>query len=179
MLKITIPSQEVWDDETNRMYYTKEVTLRLEHSLISISEWESKWCKPFFEESKTDEELLDYIRCMTIDKNIDPTVYNFLTRENIEAINAYIAAPMTATVIKETPGSRRKQERITSEVIYYWMISFQIPVEFEKWHINRLIMLIRVCSEYNKPNKKMSRREIFEQNKALNAARRARLGTKG
>lgn len=178
MLKITIPSQEVWDEEKNQMYYTKETTLRLEHSLISISEWESKWCVPFFEESKTEEQVLDYVRCMTIDKNVDPNVYRFLTVDNIEAINSYISAPMTATTIRETAGSRRR-ERITSEVIYYWMIAFNIPVEFEKWHINRLIMLIRVCSEYNKPNKRMSRREVYEQNKALNAARRARLGTKG
>lgn len=178
MLKLTIPETECWDEENSRFIIFKPCTLRLEHSLISISEWEAKWCVPFFNHEKTSEQLLDYIRCMTLDKNVDQQVFNRLTPDNIKQINDYISAPMTATTIKDDK-SKRGREIITSEIIYYWMITFNIPVEFQKWHINRLIMLIRVCSEKNKPNKKKSRSEIIAENRALNAARKARLGTKG
>lgn len=182
MLEIVVPgSQEMWDERRQEFVYGdgKAVTLRLEHSLISISKWEAKWQIPFIESDKTDEQILDYIKCMTLNPPADPEVYNRLTLDNVKKINEYIAAPMTATTVKDPKGARRSGEKVTSEVIYYWMITFGIPVEFEKWHINRLIMLIRVCSAKNEPAKKMSKSEIMAQNRALNAARRAKYHTKG
>ena len=159
--------------------HTKAVTLKLEHSLISISKWESKWCVPFFETEKTSEQVLDYIKCMTLNTDVDPLVYNNLTRRDIDTINNYIAAPMTAS--KVTPDKRshkQSNEYVTSELIYYWMIAYNIPVAFEKWHLNRLIMLIQICSEKNKPAEKMSRNEIVRQHRAVNQARRAKAKSK-
>ena len=186
MLEITVParkSTEFWDEEKQEFIYTpptKEVTLCLEHSLISLSKWESKWCKPFLsKQEKTYEETIDYIKCMTLTKGIDDEVYTRLTRENIEAINNYIAAPMTATIFSKEQNRKGNNETVTNELIYYWMIALTIPVEFEKWHLNRLLTLIRVCNIKNQPPKKMSRREIMSRNAALNAARRKKLNTSG
>ena len=180
MLTLEIPEREFFDEETETFGMVKAMTLNLEHSLISISKWEAKWHVSFFESEKTTEQTLDYIRCMVSNREIpeDSDVLNFLTKEDVEKINNYINDPMTATVIKDD-GKRGRAQTVTSELIYCWMVQYNIPAQFEKWHINRLIMLIRVCSEENKPKKKMSRREIMAQNKARNAARKARLGTRG
>ena len=181
MLQITIPSRELWDESTNEFVITKEQILQLEHSLISISKWESKWKKPFLSnKEKTYEETIDYIKCMTLNQNVDPNVYNYLTNDNIRQINAYIDSPMTATYFSEEKGGRGgRGEQITSELIYYWMIALQIPFECQKWHLNRLLTLVRVCNIKNQPPKKRSRREIMSRNAALNAARRKQLNTKG
>ena len=180
MLRIEIPEREYFDERTERFGTIKATTLYLEHSLISISKWEAKWHLPFFDSEKTNEQTLDYIRCMILNREIDEKSYyvNLLTADDIQKINDYINDPMTATVITDD-GKRGRNQKVTSELIYCWMIQFNIPAEFEKWHINRLIMLIRVCGEENKPKKKMSRKEIMAQNKALNAARKARLNTRG
>lgn len=179
MLQITIPAMnDLWDERNQQFLSIKETTIQLEHSLLSISKWESKWNKSFINtKDKTEEELIDYIKCMTITKNVDPNIYVCLTAENIQEIVNYINAPMTATTIRDTGKSNH--EIVTSELIYYWMISLNIPVEFEKWHLNRLITLIRVCSIKNQPAKKMSRGEIMQRNAALNAARKKRWNTKG
>ena len=180
MLKIIIPSTEMWDEVNEKFVYSKEQVLQLEHSLVSLSKWESKWCKPFLsKENKTFEETIDYIRCMTINQNIPDEVYNCLTGENIREINEYISAPMTATRFSNDAAGKRSREQITSELIYYWMIALNIPFECQKWHINRLLTLIRVCNIKNHPSKKMSRREIMSRNTALNAARRKKLRTNG
>ena len=180
MLEITIPGAEQYDESTGEFIYTKEHTLQLEHSLVSISKWESKWCTPFFsKQDKTFEQTLDYIKCMTITQNVKPEVYRSLTRENIEEINAYIAAPMTATTFTEDKFSKPSREIITSEIIYYWMAKLQIPEKSEKWHINRLMTLIRVFNIKDQPPKKMGRREIMSRNAALNAARRQQHNTRG
>lgn len=181
MLTITVPiSPEGWDEAKQEFVEPKYQTLQMEHSLISLSKWESKWQKPFYsKKGMTDEETLDYIKCMTLNKNIDPDVYSHLTRENIKAVMDYISNPMTATTFgKEDKGPNNK-EVITSELIYYWMIASNIPLECEKWHLNRLITLIRVCSIKNNPPKKRSRREIMSRNAALNAARRKQMNTNG
>lgn len=179
MLTITIPAREMFDDKTQRFLTTKKQTLQLEHSLVSLSKWESKWNKPFLsKDEKTTEETLDYVRCMTITQNVDPTVYNSLTNSNIEAIHKYINEPMTATTFNNTQN-KGGREIITSELIYYWMISFNIPMECQKWHLNRLLTLIRVCNVKNAPSKKMSKRDIASQYASLNAARRNKLNTKG
>ena len=181
MLQITIPSRELWDESTNEFVITKEQILQLEHSLISISKWESKWQKAFLtKQEKTHEETIDYIKCMTLNQNVDPNVYNYLTNDNIRQINAYIDSPMTATYFSEEKGGRGgRGEQTTSELIYYWMIALQIPFECQKWHLNRLLTLVRVCNIKNQPPKKRSRREIMSRNAALNAARRKQLNTKG
>ena len=181
MLRITIPGIEQWDDVNEMFISTKEQTLELEHSLISLSKWESKWCKPFLSSTeKTSEETLDYIKCMTLNKNIDPNIYTCLTNSNIEEINKYIYAPMTATTFSnDTKNGKKNREVVTAELIYYWMISLNIPFECQKWHLNKLITLIMVCNIKNAPPKKRSKRDIMSQNAALNAARRKQMNTKG
>lgn len=180
MLQITIPSIELWDDFKQEFVTTKEQTLQLEHSLVSLSKWESKWCKPFLSrENKTNEETIDYVRCMTITQNVNPEVYSYLTDENIIQINNYIDAPMTATVFSKDESAKRNREIVTSELIYFWMISHNIPVKFEKWHLNRLLTLIRVCNIKNTPPKKRSRKETASSYAALNAARKKQLNTRG
>lgn len=180
MLRITVPGVEEWDESKEEFVSTKEQTLQLEHSLISLSKWESKWKKAFLgKQEKTREETLDYIKCMTLDKNVDPEVYDHLTNENIQEINAYISDPMTATFFSDDKNAKPNREIVTSELIYYWMIALNIPDRFEKWHLNRLLTLIKVCNVKNQPPKKRSRREIMSRNAALNAARRKHLNTKG
>lgn len=181
MLTITIPATEKFDEVRDEFVYSKEQTLQLEHSLLSISKWESKWCKPFLNtrQDKTFEETIDYIKCMTLNKNVSDDVYGCLTQENIKAINEYIGAPMTATTFHDDNHIKRNSEQITSELVYYWMIALNIPFECQKWHINRLLTLVQVCNIKNQPPKKMGKREIMSRNAALNAARRKQLNTKG
>ena len=181
MLQITVPATERWDEDKEEYVYTKERTLRLEHSLVSLSKWESKWCKAFLsKKDKTHEETIDYIKCMTVTPNVEPEVYECLTPKNIDEIYEYINAPMTATVINEVGGGgKSNKDTVTSELIYYWMISLQIPPEYDKWHLNKLITLIRVVSVKNAPPKKMSSSERIRQNAALNASRRAKSGSRG
>lgn len=180
MLRITIPAVEQWDEEKQEFISTKEQTLSLEHSLVSLSKWESKWCKAFLtKQEKTFEETLDYIKFMTLTQNVDPEVYKYLTNGNIDEVNRYIEAPMTATYFSEDRNGKTSRGQITSELIYYWMISLNIPFECQKWHLNRLLTLIKVCDIKNTPPKKRSKKEIMSRNAALNAARRKRLNTKG
>ena len=181
MLTIKVTTcPEGWDEEKEEFVPPKEQTLQLEHSLVSLSKWEAKWKKPFLSnKDKTYEEVVDYIKCMTLTKNVDPTVYDYLDKRNVDDIIKYIHDPMTATTSTERGPKRISREIITSEVIYYWMIAFNIPPEYQKWHLNRLMMLIRVCSEKNNPPKKMSRAETMRRNAALNAARRKQHNTRG
>lgn len=181
MLQLNIPiGREGWDDVNEEFIAPKVQTIQLEHSLISLSKWESKWCKPFFSrQDKSNEEILDYIKCMTVTQNVKPEIYDYLTQDNILQIQEYIEAPMTATRITKGRGSKSSGEEITSELIYYWMIALNIPVEFEKWHIKRLLTLIEICNIKNQPAKKMSKREIMSRNATLNAARRQQMNTRG
>lgn len=192
--KIVIEPHEGWDSQKEEFIHTDRVTLCLEHSLVSLSKWESKHKKPYLKkEDKTDEEILDYIKCMTITQNVDDSVYKLLTTKDLEKINDYIMDPMTATWFNENNANNNHQqnytpkknrtEQITSELIYYWMISYNIPMQCEKWHLNRLLTLIRIFSvkdaEANGKGNKMSKRDILSQNRALNEARRKALGSKG
>lgn len=191
-LELEIAAHEGWDAKKEEFVNTPSVTLRLEHSLVSLSKWESKHKKPYLKENeeKTQEEILDYIKCMTITQNVPDEVYALLTKQDMEKINSYIVDPMTATWFNENsannssvPQAHRRKEQITSELIYYWMISYRIPMQCEKWHLNRLLTLIRIFSikdaEANGKSNKMSKRDIVSQNRALNAARRQALGSKG
>lgn len=180
MLQITVPGGEFFDEETNEFVVVKEQTLQMEHSLVSLSKWEAKWNKAFLGKSeKSTEEMIDYFRCMTITKNVNPLVYLCLSQENIDQISQYIGAPMTATTIREIQHGSSSREIFTSELIYYWMIALNIPFECQKWHLNRLITLIRVCQIKTQPPKKMSRGEVMRQNASLNAARRRKLHSRG
>ena len=180
MLQIKVPAIELWDERNNEFVETKEQTLQLEHSLVSLSKWESKWNKPFLtQKEKTFEETMDYIRCMTITQNVKPEVYGRLTNQNIVEINKYIEAPMTATTFSNDKRGDINGEQITAELIYYWMIALNIPFECQKWHLNRLITLIKVCNIKNSPQKKRSKRDVMSRNAALNAARRRQFNTNG
>lgn len=181
MLRITIPAVErAWDESKQEFVSMKEQTLQLEHSLVSLSKWESKWCKPFIgTEDKTTEETIDYIKCMTITQNVKPEVYHFLTKENIKQIEDYIDAPMTATTFSDDDRGVGPREIITSELIYYWMMVLDIPFECQKWHFNRLLTLIRVCKVKNAPPKKMSQTDLMNRNRALNELRKKQLNTNG
>lgn len=176
---IHVPAVELFDQKTNTFRYTKATDLHLEHSLVSISKWESKWHVPFLtKKEKTPEQMRDYIKCMTITQNVSDDVYLSLNENHIKAIADYIDNPMTATTISKT-SQPPNREIITSELIYYWMFSYGIPMECQKWHLNRLITLINVFSVKNSPPKKMSKNELMARNRALNEQRRAKLNSKG
>lgn len=178
-LTITVPATELYDRERGQFVSIKETTLTLEHSLVSLAKWESKWEVPYLSKKpKTDEQVLDYIRFMTLTKNVDPNVYMAMTNDNFMAIKQYIEKPHTATTINEH-DSRSNSTVMTAEVIYWSMIAQNIPKEFEKWHLNRLITLIRVCAIKNAPPKKRGFMKTQNQYKAINDARRKLYNSKG
>ena len=178
MISIKLAKNETYDATNNEFIELPEKTIHLEHSLVSISRWESKWCKPFLSKNnKTHNELIDYINCMSEEPITDADVLR-LTSKDVERINNYINAPMTATTITERKG-RPSNEIITSELLYFAMINNNIPFECQHWHLNRLIILIRVCNIKQSSPKKMSKRDIYNQNRSLNAARKKQMGTKG
>lgn len=180
MLTIIVPERELYDEQKNEFITIPETKLVLEHSLVSLSKWESKWKKSYLSsDDKTTEQVLDYIRCMTITQNVRDEVYLALSNENIQDIMDYINDPMTATTFSDSQKKMSNHDIITAEVIYHWMITFQIPIEFQKWHLNRLMTLINVCAIKNSPEKKMTKQEIQVRNKALNAERRAKYNSKG
>lgn len=183
MLKIIIPANEFYDEVKEEFVtLSKEQTLQLEHSLVSLRKWESKWHKPFYTKDKTNnktrEESIDYIRCMTLTQNVDPKVYEFITDEQMRQVNEYIEDPMTATTFPKDNHTPNR-EIITAEIIYYWMITLGIPSEYQKWHLNSLLTLINVCNIKNAPRKKMSKNEIISRNRELNRSRKNSLRTKG
>ena len=180
MLKIETPETELWDEYNQRFILVKKQTLFLEHSLISLSRWESNWEKPFLKrnDKKTLVETIDYVRCMTINNNVDPNVYRVLTADNINNINAYVNAKKTATIVYEDKH-RSTGETVTSELIYYWMVSLGIPFECQKWHLNRLLTLIRVCNVKNSPGKKMGRNALLNRYASLNKKRREAMHSNG
>lgn len=182
MLKIHIPETEAYSSEYNKFINVKATDVVLEHSLISISKWEAKYHKAFLDNNveKTNDELIDYIRFMSLSSNVDPNVFKLIPSEELDRIIKYIKDSQSATTFKDRDGGRASREIITSELIYYWMVALQIPFECQKWHINRLLTLIKICNIKNDPKKnKMPKSEVYAQNKILNAQRRAKLHSKG
>ena len=180
-IKVYIPEKTLWDPVKEEFINIKEQTIVLEHSLLSVDKWESKWRKPFLTpDKKTPEEMTDYLRCMTITKDVNPYAYYAITSEEAKRIEAYIQDPMTATTFTDhREGKSNKREIITSEIIYWQMTQLQIPMEWERRHLNKLMTLIKVASIKSEPPKKMSPEAITRQNKALNAARRKRFHSRG
>lgn len=180
MLVIQAGAAESFDEQKGEFVKEGGVALRLEHSLLAVSKWESKFEKPFLgNEEKTPEEMLEYVMCMAVDDETPPEVFHQLTKEDFEAINEYINAKMTATWFSDQPSAPPTRQVITAELIYYWMTAFNIDFVCETWHLNRLFTLIRVCNLKSAKPKKMSRAEAANRQRELNAQRRAQLGTKG
>ena len=183
---VNIPKMEIYDEKNNEFIYIKPTSFQVEHSLVSLQKWEQKWHKPFLvkQPEKTAEEMLDYIRCMTITQNVDPNVYFYLPKTEIDNISKYIDDPMTATWFNEAGDEKsgiKKNEVITAEIIYYWMIALNIPTEYRKWHLNTLITLIKVINIKNdtESDKKKPNTEFIRQRAAMNAARKAKMHSKG
>jgi hypothetical protein len=180
MLKIIVPGTEMFDDKTQEFTTVDDITLELEHSLVSLSKWESIHEIPFLgRDKKSTEHVVDYIRCMSLVDNIPEEVYTNLSEQNFTEINEYIDAKMTATWFNEAPGAPKSREVITAELVYYWMTVFDIPFECQYWHLNRLFTLIRVCNVKSAKPTKMSRSELAARNRELNEQRKAQLGTRG
>lgn len=180
MLELTIPGTELFNEKTGSFTSVEGKTIILEHSLLSVSKWEARWHRPFLNNNGLSlEETIDYLMCMTITKDVDPLLYTALTMDNINQVNHYIEDSMTATTIRESEGKGASRRIITSELIYAWMFALRIPKECEKWHLNRLMMLIRVMDIEQQPKKKMRKGDIMRQNAALNAARKKKMNTRG
>ena len=178
MLSITIPASEYYDEDTCEFMDFPEKCIELEHSLASLYAWESKWHKPFLATKMNAEETIDYIRCMTLTPNVDESVYERITKKDLDKILNYIDDSHTATWfskdVKEANKGKGSGESITAELIYYWMTQSNIPFTCDKWHLNQLLTLIQVCSLKNSPPKKMSKRDIARRNKQINEARLAK-----
>ena len=181
MLTITVPGVESYDETLKQFVSIGDLVLELEHSLVSLSKWESEFEKPFLGKGvKSTKEILAYVRCMVVTPNPPEEFLQKLSKENLEDVNTYIERKMTATWFSEHPGApKTSREVVTAELVYYWMTVFNIPFECETWHLNRLFTLIRICNLKQEKPKKMSRAEVAARNRELNAQRKAQLGTTG
>lgn len=181
MFYINISPPELYDEIKEEFSQLNAETLQLEHSLVSLSKWESKWCKPFLsltKEEKTYEESVDYVRCMTLNQEVTPEIYDHITNIDLKRIAKYMELPMTATTFGKNKGDINK-EQITAEIIYYWMVALVVPFECQYWHLNRLLTLINVINIKQNPPKKMGKKDLMSRNAQLNAERKAKMNTKG
>lgn len=179
-IKIHIPKQSFFNEEKNEFINVEPCDITLEHSLYSISKWEQKWHVPYLtDDQKTIEQVISYIQCMTITQNVNPEVYKYIPDSELIRVKEYINDPMTATTFAKEEGKGQGKKILTNEVLYFYMLSYNIPADFDKWHLNRLLTLIKIFNEENKPKKKMSKHQAINNYARLNAERRARLGSKG
>lgn len=180
MLKLTIGEQELFDEETKEFRTVGGITIELEHSLVSLSKWESEFEKPFLTgDEKSTEEVKRYIELMILTPDYPTDVLEKLTPGDFSKINAYLDSKQSATTIYDRSKPKGPPQTITSELIYYWMIAFNIPFECENWHLNRLFALVKICGIKNAKPTKTSRGDLAQQRRELNAERKARLGTTG
>lgn len=185
MLTIYLSDLELFDESTNTFSVIKGQVITLEHSLVSISKWEMLWKEPFIgKDDLTSAQIIDYIRCMTITQNVNPLLYTGITQTTVDKVKQYMDDPMTATWFRDDKTKTRSTRKITSELVYYWMIESGIPMECQKWHFNRLMTLIQVCNEERKAadsnnRKKMNPRDLARSRSALNAQRKAQLHSRG
>lgn len=184
MLEIKVPKKDCWDEEKEIFVIFPETHLKLEHSLVSLQKWESKFHTPFFATSdKTYDEVLEYIVCMTINDVEDKSVYQYIPDVEMQRIIDYIKDPMTATWFGKKDNTSKigtkSREIITAEVIYYWMIKLGIPMECQKWHLNQLMTLIKVINVKDAKKPKRSKSDVAQEWAAINAARRAKYNTRG
>lgn len=180
MLKLIIEGDEFYDEQTNRFSTVGDVVLEFEHSLVSLSKWESEFQKPFLAPGeKTPQEIFSYIQAMLLTEDVDQNTILRLTQPHLDKINVYIESKQSATTFGLMPETTGRGETITSELIYYWLVAFTIPFECQYWHLNRLFALIRICNIKNSSPKKMSRNEIVQRNRELNAQRKAQMNTTG
>lgn len=179
MLTIVVPLQEGVDQDNN-FVLIEGFELELEHSLASLSKWESKFEKPFLSsKEKTTEEVLAYIECMCRTPNVPPEVWGKLSQDNYNAINAYIDSKQTATWFSDDKPQTQSGEIITAEIVYFWMTSMRIPWEAQHWHLNKLFTLVRVFDLKSAKPKPMGRAEQLQRQRELNQKRRAEMKTKG
>lgn len=180
MLTLLVVGDEYYNEVTQEFETLDDVVLELEHSLVSVSKWESIHCKPFLSDKpKTSEEIMSYISCMILSPIFPGGILSRLSSANVEAVNDYVESKQTATTFGDMPSRKGRGEVITSELIYYWMVAFTVPFECETWHLNRLFALIRICNIKNQPAKKVSKGEIARRNRELNERRKAEFGTTG
>ncbi len=180
MLKLTVVGQELFNEETSEFIIGPDFVLELEHSLVSLSKWESKFQKPFLsKDQKSPEEVLAYIEFMILTEDLPENLMLSLTREHFDVVQNYIDSAESATTFGQLPKQRGRGETITSELVYYWLVAFQIPFEVERWHLNRLFALIRICNLKNQKPEKQSKGEKARQFRELNEKRRAQYGTTG
>ena len=182
MLTLIIEEDEFFDEANSSFVKMDKIVLELEHSLVSLSKWESRFCKPFLGNGeKTREETIAYIECMVLSGNFSMDIYNRLKPSHLDQINEYISSEQSATTFVDLQGSKAGSRNmiITSELIYYWMVSYTVPFECENWHLNRLFALLRICNVKSGNQKKMSKNEIATRNRELNAQRKAQLNTTG
>lgn len=182
MLTITVPGSRMLDEKTNKIFTVPTQELKLEHSLRAISEWESKYKKPFqktLESGIKRNELIDYFRCMT-QNTVDPNIYYNINSKIVDEILTYMQDSQTATTINNKGKKPPKRRTLTAELVYGWMVSYGIPFECDQWHINKLLMLIKVCGELDNPAKPSKKggdaARAFAQ---LNAKRRAANKSRG
>lgn len=182
MLRIAVQGDELYNEETEEFLTLPNFVVELEHSLVSLSKWESKFEKPFLGPGeKTRDEVLHYIMCMILTKEVPDLILTKLYSVHMSEINDYIDSKQSATTFGQMPGEGRKgpPEVVTSELIYFWLVNYNIPFDCETWNLNRLFALIKICNVKNGKKKKMSRREVAQRNRELNAQRKAKLGTNG
>jgi len=180
MLKLIIPQEESFDEATNRFVVTKATILEFEHSLASLSKWESTFERPFLSnDKKSSEEVIAYVEMMLLTPDVSVETLESLTQVHYDKINQYISSKQTATTINEVRKGGRGGEVITAEIIYYWMVSMGIPFECQYWHLNRLLMLIKVINRKNEPSRKLGRNEAARKQRELNEQRRAQFNTRG